>query len=532
MLDVPHQAFLSRLSFEDNKNREPTTSVFSMFVSSAASDGHMSVPRQSIPLPVYGAEQSAGDTFGGGFNNIRLGQQQHQQQQPPRSMPTTPDVDRYPPPSLHHRLLHGSRVECVTLDSPPPAPPLQQHRNSSARNQSNSAADAVPPPPPPLQQQTSSRARAPEPTYNAGGGASGELCPYCVVDSARVAADISQLQSAVARIAMRIETQDSETRSDRRAVAQCLAQVGEYSLGLGVVTKWVQAIGSALPRLARGLVGAAAAAGGGVDESSALMQPPPLAFSGINVSNVAGGTAAPRDGANNRGGDSASVTPSKQRQQQPQHSHDTSSILRGDDSMTTTMPFSEVRSMFASFRDEIVRLREKNEALELRLNDAVCRFEGSNISKLKAEVEGRLRTMLHSLHETMNGTASPMAALAQQVNSLRTEVEVLRSKTETAASSRGVLEARINDATTKLRDVSGTHSHAEQLVAAQQEEIRSLRAAMRELSTTFSHRLETERSAREFEAGDMRCKMRVIMRSPSPLARLTDPLTPNAIETR
>ncbi len=201
----------------------------------------------------------------------------------------------------------------------------------------------------------------------------------------------------------------------------------------------------------------------------------------------------------------------------------------------------EVRKMFRAFRDEIIRLRERNQMLERRINDAVCKFEGTNTHKLREEVEGRLRTMMHSLHETMNGTNSPLSELAQQVSSLRTEVELVRSKTEAAATHRAVLETRISDTAAKVREVDSNvakypnfggagatsstsrmlsidqQQHQQQLYA---EEIRDIRQAMKELSSTVNHRLEHERSAREFDAGDIRSQLRVLLRSPSPMARI------------
>lgn len=201
------------------------------------------------------------------------------------------------------------------------------------------------------------------------------------------------------------------------------------------------------------------------------------------------------------------------------------------------IPIGEVRAMFSQFRDEIVRLRERNEMLEQRLNDAVAKFDGSNINKLKADVEGRLRTMLHSLHETMNGGGggsgnggTHLTELSEQVSSLRTEVELLRGKTEAAASARTILEARLSDCQAKVRDMGEAQldrsRHEQATLVSQREELRDLRGAIKELGATVSQRLESERSAREFESGDIRSQLRVLLRSPSPMARIGDPRSP------
>lgn len=352
------------------------------------------------------------------------------------------------------------------------------------------------------------------------------MCPLCAIDISQLHSDMLKLQHDVARISLRIDADASQGQRDRTSVEKCLAQLDEYSANLSLVTKWTKSVGSALPRLVRSLTTI------NDDGDNSVF----VAANGTNNHNNSENHQQPRSAAAAVAiaatNTSSSIAPQKQQQQQQLHlSEVLNTSSNAANAATTMVPLSEVRAMFSSFRDELVRLRERNDVLEQRLSDAVCQFEGSSVAKLKAEVEGRLRTMLHSLHEAMNGTSSPMAELAQGVAFLRTEVEMMRGKMDAITSWRGAIEARLGDAGAKLKELSDAASRRgageQAAVAAQQQEMRELRAALKELSATMSHRLETERSAREFDAGDIRHQLRVLLRSPSPLARLHDPTSPS-----
>lgn len=460
---------------------------------------------------------------------------------------------------------------CIILDSPPQNPILKQQQQHQ-RNKDNAAATAQ------QQQQQCQEGGAKTSSFLAG-----ETCPFCVVDSSRLTLDIRALQQQVSLLTNRVDYSDQRLSKDREKVESCISQLDEYSVNLSVVMKWTKAIGACLPELVKGMIASSSlsppsnycrttqndrqrqqqsqrGANSGVRSSSAkpttttpqqqqLQQQqrtmttvptatgkPPIAGSGSISNDV---SAILQDEEDDEG------QQRHQRQQNRHHHHhnqqfifdndrhhdDDDEFANDDDDdeqnqnqQTAVISVAEVRTMFRTFRDELIRLRERSEMLEQRVNDAVCKIEGANTHKLKEEVEGRLRTMMHSLHETMIGSSSPLGELAQQVSSLRTEVEVVRSKTEAANSHRTLLETRLNDATAKLRDIqerdSARTNRSDQVTIAYGEEVREIRNAMKELSSTVNHRLESERSAREFDAGDIRSQLKVLLRSPSPMARI------------
>jgi hypothetical protein len=494
-------------------NNSPDTS-FSSSQQRVGADDHDSNPRPNqhppnvAPAPAVSASSSRA-----------------QQKQQPAAKPETPAAasqqPQQQPQLVTPRLSYASDF---VIDSPPP--PIQSQKSSGA---SSSAASAA----------TTTKILYPIDT-----------CLW--VDTERVLSDISKLQHEVAKLSLRMDLHDDRATREAAHIGRLHEQLGEYTASLGVVSKWASTVGGQIPRFLRSMATAATVVEPAEvlirsEAPSAVHLVAPLMSSQQqqqqekdkeNVSVIAAGCNDPQQRHT-----ASAAPPSVNASSIYPAAGPAAAATSGAAALSATaaayIPISEVRAMFSTFRDEIVRLKERNAVLEQRLDEALTRFEGSSLNKLKADVEGRLRTMLHSLHETMNGSSSSSSGasaseqMMQQVSALRTEVELVKGKTEAATSSRAVLEARVSDLAAKVRDLTDGQlersRHEQQLAVSQREELRDLRTAMKELGLTVSQRLDSERSAREFEAGDIRSQLRVLLRSPSPMARvhMGDPRTPS-----